>query len=429
VLDLLPESALEQARQLLALVSPTGVRDLWHAAAGDGAPLPRERIESAVAAFDHLITVNAGLDNLPPAVAFVEHVARHVERTPPAQPAETELAAELRRWNDRQARRLDLTASLHTLRARIAAESPVAPTAPCLVVQIVATGKDDDRFRVSHWLQHRPGRWQPERGEDVEVSYAELEATVEYLADRAEAVWADQAREPTLEFVLPVDLLNHAVDWWCRAAGGPQAIPFGLDYPLVLRSLERMQAPRWHRTWRNRWAAALGGESPQTHWEPETYDEDEIYRWNVTLRTDPRWAAVALATPPVPSVHSGRLPLEMALSAGVPVVVWDRRERPATEFRGTVSSLLKGPVTELSRRVQALRVGAARSVSADTHLGRHLAVLCDDPTRLVHFPPDRGGHTGPAGPGVPAASEVSPVRKLVPDQVGAADDRLQAAGR
>src|SRR5262249_61296497 len=109
VLDLLPEAELLQARQLLALVAPTRVRDLWHAAAGD-APLPLEPIESVVAAFDHLTTVNARPDNLPPVLAFVEYVARHLDRTPPAPPAGARLVAALRDWNDRQARQLDLTA-------------------------------------------------------------------------------------------------------------------------------------------------------------------------------------------------------------------------------------------------------------------------------------------------------------------------------
>jgi hypothetical protein len=383
VLDLLPGSELEQARQLLAVAGCTNVRALWHAAAGDIAPLPAEPIDSAVAAFDHLISVNARLDGLPPALAFVEYVAFRLEQAPTAQPPGAGLAAALRNWSYRQARQLGLTVPLHALRTRIAAEPPVTPAPACLVVQIEAKGIDAGRFIVSHWLQHRPGRWQPERGQDVEISYAELESTVERLVDRAEAIWGAETGEPTVELILPIHLLNDAFDWWCRDAGGPQEMPFCLEYPLVLRSLERMRATHWHRPWRNRWSVLIS-EASSTHWGPDKYDDEELRRWNTALRTDPKRATVALAQAPVP--HAAHMPLAMALRAGVPVVMWDRRDQPATDFRPTVSQLLTGHVAELPQRVQALRVVAARSDTADTHLGRHLAVLCDDPTRLVHYP-------------------------------------------
>jgi hypothetical protein len=421
VLDLLPPPELKQARQLLALVGRTGVRDLWYAAAGD-APLPTEPIDSAVAAFDHLTTVNARPDNLPPALAFVEFVAGHLERTP-SPPADAGLAATLRNWNDRQAQRFDMTASLLALRGRIAAEPPVAAAPACLVVQIEAKGIGD-RFMVSHWLQHRPGRWQPERGPNVEVGYAELEGTVEHLVDGAEAIWGAETGEPTIEFVLPIQLLNDAVDWWCRDAGGPHAVPFCLDYPVVLRSLERMRAPRWHRRWRNRWTV-LVNESAGTYWGPERYDDEELRRWNLALHADQKVASVALAMPPARYAGSGHMLLDMALRAGVPLIVWDRRERPAAEFLPAVSDLLRGPVAELPQRLRALRGDAARSGEAEAHLGRHLAVLCDDPTRLVHFP---------AYGAVRNTPEVM-VRSLLPDPADpadpavASDDRLQAAGR
>src|SRR5262249_5679582 len=261
--------------------------------------------------------------------------------------------------------------------SRRAASPPGAASPACLVVQIEAKGSGVVRFFVSHWLQHRPGRWQPERGLDVEVGYAELESAVEQLVNRAEATWGAETGEPTLEFILPFQLLNDAVDWWCRDAGGPQAVPFCLEYPLVLRSLERMRATHWHRPWRNRWAVLMA-EASLTHWGPEKYDEEELHQWNITLSADPQLASVALSLPPVRQAHPGHVPLEMALRAGVPVVVWDRRDQSATEFRPTVSELLSGPVVRLPQRIQALRKVAAKSGTGHSHLGRHLAVLCDD---------------------------------------------------
>ena len=88
----------------------------------------------------------------------------------------------------------------------------------------------------------------------------------------------------------------------------------------------------------------------------------------------------------------------MALRAGVPVVLWDRRERPPDNFKEVIGSLIEGTPQTLASRVRDLRSQAAISDEAErgTHIGRHLAVLMDDPNRLVDIMPyaslDTNGH-------------------------------------
>jgi hypothetical protein len=77
--------------------------------------------------------------------------------------------------------------------------------------------------------------------------------------------------------------------------------------------------------------------------------------------------------------------LELALRAGVPVVLWDRRAPLTSETRTLIEELFRGDPGELPERVRRLRVEAVISASGDRseHLGRHLALLWDDPNRLI----------------------------------------------
>jgi hypothetical protein len=77
------------------------------------------------------------------------------------------------------------------------------------------------------------------------------------------------------------------------------------------------------------------------------------------------------------------------LRAGIPIIIWDRRERRDDNFRESVDPLLGGSPMTLADRVQEFRSQAAIVDAAlqDAHLGRHLAVLWDDPHRLVDIDP------------------------------------------
>ena len=50
---------------------------------------------------------------------------------------------------------------------------------------------------------------------------------------RAETAWVGQSEDVTVEFVLPVPLLNQAVDRWRVDAESPLAMPLCVDYPVV----------------------------------------------------------------------------------------------------------------------------------------------------------------------------------------------------
>ncbi|MEV5970902.1 hypothetical protein [Streptomyces sp. NPDC051921] len=397
LLEVLPEAAARDVRALLAQVRHLDAHGTLYAAAGD-VTLPPRPVSTLGEAFDFLSRVNARPDGLLPVMVLVEHVATALD----GSDAHRQTATGLREWNNAQAAGLSLTTQLKALRADVARGPAAQPAPACLVVQLCRHGMDPDRYLLSHWRQIRPGPWRPERGEDRLVSLREVGSVVEQLVDQAEQDWAGRPGRPVMEFVLPVHLLNHPMEWLPVASDSPVSTALCLSYPVVLRSLERMRKPQLHRRWHNRWQQLLDSSDTVCHWDTAGSRGHDPSQWASTLATDERLVSVALNAPPLPDSGGSRASLESALFAGVPMAVWDRRPAAPADFRKRARKLLKGRAIELPQRVQQLRHEAATAAAAqrDVHVGRHVAVLFDDPNRLVDWSGSpgvdawnaRGGH-------------------------------------
>jgi hypothetical protein len=376
VLDVVPTKERRQVLELLDKLPEIDVEPLWYAATDDTAPLPTMPTETPVVAFNQLTELNTRADGLPPAVAFVEIAACRVTG---------HLAVQLRLWAEGQAGRLGLSAELAALRRSATENPPPVTPRPCLVLQIEEHAIRSGYYLLSHWIQHRPGAWNPVRGEVQIVRWADIEHTVEALVDRAEEIWGDRPGHVALEFVLPVSLLNEAVDWW--RSGTTHTVPLCVDYPVVVRSLERMRDLSRRRIWLNRWTALLRAPSLKAH--SALGFTGDMNTWNVLLHGDLEISTVVLSEPPPTSLTGHGNHLWMALTAGVPVILWDRRNDKSGEFSKVVNYLISDPPMNLASRVQKLRQLAAINgeVTADEHSGRHIALLWDDPTRLVDHVP------------------------------------------
>jgi vWA-MoxR associated protein middle region 0/TIR domain len=112
VLDLLPEQELQRLRKWLVEITFPQLPTLVHRAPGPGVP-PAWGVTNAWEAFTHLAEFNAGADGFPPALTFVELVARQVGG---------DMSAKLTEWNDDQAFRLRLEPELRAWRAAGARE-------------------------------------------------------------------------------------------------------------------------------------------------------------------------------------------------------------------------------------------------------------------------------------------------------------------
>ncbi len=218
----------------------------------------------------------------------------------------------------------------------------------------------------------------------------------------AEAIWQglDEGDAVEIELLLPTDLLHLAVEWWHTELEAPAPTPLCLDYPVVVRSLDRMRAPHRHRVWANRWRA-LWQPPPGHHvfWGRSHARGDDLAGWNAQLRRDRDVTTVVLGSPP--QEPAGRDELRSALNAGIPVILWDRRSPLTEEASALLGRILDGEPTELAPRIRALRMEAAELGPDERrrHPGYHLALLWDDPDRNVyHAGAGTGGSEGEAHP-------------------------------
>lgn len=378
VLDIWPDDERNQLFALLSGMIFTDLVDLYHQVAGPGAPeLPAQTTYRNV--FLMLETLNADATGLPKPIVFVEHLAHRLRH---------ELAIELRRWCDRQANRLNVVTQLQAMRREFQAPPPgPAPDSPAYLVLLLRyAGLTKDQFQLCHWTQLDPASegWHPERGEDFFGSLAEVRRQVATLIEDVETKWAKYQPDIRIEVVLSGDLLNLDIDQWPWEVDSPLPLPIGCRYAFATRSLERMQTGKWHRSWHRRWSVLTGqlrngGVAPES---TAKWDNDKPLRTLIAdFENDTNLVSQMLTTPPDPAADGGD-EIMVGLRAGVPVIVWHRRDCDSEEFLATAQDLLHGDSSaNILQRIRQIRTTAFQSHAG--HVGHHLALMWDDPTRLV----------------------------------------------
>jgi hypothetical protein len=334
--------------------------------------------QTAWQVFLRLAGENAPAGDLPPSMAFLALAAdRLVEDGAPD-------AAELvRRFNRGQAQALGLERLLAD-RQRSDFPQPAPSLVPAyLMIQFEPDRVEADRYYLSHWRQSDSEGWHPVRGETVHLGREELPGAVEQLVEETEARWADLRQPVILEFVLPWELLNEPVEWWSKESGSDSPTPLALDYPVVVRSLERLQRAAWHRPWHAKWRQLR--ERPadsHSHWSRPGPDESYFFHLERELKEDRHAVCLVLSQPPGDASGIGRQEILAGLRAGVPAMVWHRSDCADPMFQDAIGEILEDRgLGRLAERVgqwrkEALALGPG---GWQQHVGRHLAILLDDP--------------------------------------------------
>ncbi|MFD9699075.1 hypothetical protein [Lentzea sp. NPDC059081] len=335
-----------------------------------GAAVAVESFSSVWEAYRHLTDFNAGPDGVPPAVKFVEIVAQKVGG---------DTGARLQEWVDQSARKLRRTPVLEEQRETRLAAQPDPQLH--LVFAIEPDSIDSDRCILSSWRQDNPLDWPPQRNGVHELSISDLEYQVDEVIVQAEGAWSDQAASVTLEFLTARQLLQLPIYSWRKEHSSGDPRPLVLDYTLIMRSLERMNAKHWHRPWRARWTSMLENPVAERIHSPgaSRTGENPID----AVLSDSRWIGLVMDEPPSVRPESRTAPesLTAALRAGLPLVLWHPSAAPE-DLRALVDRLAGGPGGVLDLPEQ--RRAAHLSADADA-LVRELVVLWDDPNRIFDF--------------------------------------------
>ncbi len=346
---------------------------------------------SPVQLFVHLLESNTQPDGLPPAVLLVDCAAQLVAWDP-------DHGVALARWARDWAQRAGLLTALERRRAD-RADVPSDPSIPgCLVVVVDVARDGSGEILVRPWFNTVMGHWQPMPGEIVTTTLDGLgtvvEAALRQLVRPVAPPHATQEHSPPyVEFVLPHDLLNHDVAGLRIRSGDGTPVPLGLQYPVHLRSLERMRSndPLVLRQWQDRWRT-LRTQGVRVHdWQES--DAGRPARWRAALAAEPRCTAAVLDAPHAAASDA----LRAAIAEGIGLAVWDRRGVFLQERREVLTEIFAAVQRpeQLPTAIHRLRNTAYRQ-GGDRLIAQHLAFFWDDPTRLVDIPEAGLDADGPA---------------------------------
>lgn len=388
--ELLPEPLLRpperrELHQLVQALETQGLNavylgelpDLYRNAVGPVGPSLGGAVGGVREVVAHLEEAPLDLDGVPPLLTFVDDLAGY---------AKGATATALEEWTIRVAERFGL--DRERLRRRPPGPRGLPPGrggAPrkrdaYLVIECRPDGADLDRFLVTAWLQFTGEPGMMLRCDEEPQPLDRLPAMVESLLVEDHRVAGRENPDLTIEFVLPRELANRPFDqFMISVADLPRRL--GIEYPVVLRSLDRLRHRALHHNWRRKWERLREDPSGATvHWigEPGEYDGERLF----TLLSDRSAAGLAMAFPPRAGEPGGIDELWVGLQAGAPVVLWCRDGRGPDRFARDARDLLDDDLMSLPRRVRDLRREAVLSEAPAEHLGLHLALIFDDADRI-----------------------------------------------
>lgn len=327
--------------------------------------------------FLHLAGNNSAAKELPVSMAFLALAADQF-----IEDGEPKAAEVVRRWNRQRAIAWGLEEKLVDWQRSSVSQPPPSLVPAYLMIQFEPDGVDSDRYFLSHWRQSDAEGWHPVPGETLQLRREELPSEVERLIEQTEARWSDLRQPVILEFILPWELLGEPVEWWHKESSTDSPTPLVMDYTVLVRSFERLRKAAWHRPWHNKWRQYK--ERPadtRSYWSRPGHSHFHLER---ELKQDERAVCLVLSEPPGTDSVSSRAEYLAGLRAGVPAMIWHRGDCSDPGFKEAAADIVqdRGLASILERtgkwREEALAMGPE---GWDSHVGRHLAILLDDPER------------------------------------------------
>ncbi|MGP3953210.1 VMAP-C domain-containing protein [Streptomyces sp. 7N604] len=318
-------------------------------------PLPGGDTRDLPTVFRLLEDAIAAPDGVHPLAAFTARLA---------ESQGTELRRELSDWIDGFVRRTGMPRPRPRTEAVPSAGSarPAAMRSH-LTIQLEEDGLDPHRYLLSVWLQ--------EGDREVRALYRADEALALPEARRRvdEAISGGGIRAPAddlwIEFILPLALLDAPLEQWTLGITGAPEVPIGAEYPVVVRSLDRLRDPTLHTKWRRLWSRAKDG---------------------------PAAGALHIA-------HGDRQELQAAIQEGLPVIAWMRDSKDPVAADALRDLLGGAPLARLPVLVRDVRSAAFGGVGSPGHPGHGVRLLYDDPDRTPEQMmrlqvPEPAGETG-----------------------------------
>ncbi len=306
----------------------------------------------------------------PPLLMFADYLAHQLDAV---------RDAEYHRWIDAVGGRKKVPTA--QLRALCSATKPRLDAVGryYFVVQLVPDGVDPDRYLTSAWLQRHGSIEEPLYRNDEALHLEEIKDLLPQLLSTAHQ--GAGGGDMTLEFILPRRLINLPIDQWVIDEILPHAL--GMDYAVVIRSLDRMKRKKSHRAWqlKSQWLDTTGHvktppESVMWLSRPGTRAPGALYG---SLLRDDSMVALAMNFPPESSAELKSDELTAALYAGIPIILWVRDETFGSNFEKELRKVLvERGLHELPAQLLRLR----READEKQTLGSNITLIYDDYKRI-----------------------------------------------
>jgi hypothetical protein len=370
------DSELRLRRILADLPESTEHEARYFAAAGPVAfdtEVPQRDHSDVVTDLGELIAPAAGP---PPVWRYAAALARDT-RGP--------LGERLRDWVLVTAGRLgldDATVGRHTSRAQVTVSGSV-------IVRLRPIDRGRTRYELTVWRWFDAGGRAEVADIQQAMGVAEAFARIREILPRQLAIIGRQAGTTVVELVVPRHLMDEAFEDW-RIWPTHAHSRLGRRYPVVLRDLERFEhdetLPQWERRWQLLEDQDVGALIEAVHCR-DRRTPDALEGW--MERSMP---PVALVLPRLPVGPPGSVALQVALDAGVPVVLWPRDgcggcPEPAPDgcrsdrtFTGLRAALRGTAGRDLPEKVRGIRNEALAADDPD-HCGTGVVMVWDNPYR------------------------------------------------
>lgn len=350
-----PEADFHRLRPLVDAVS---VEDVQEIAAASMEPLPSPlpaHCNDAWSILLHLLRRNVPMHGLPPFMTFLEYLAA-------AAPVPDGDA--IRDWNQELAQKSGRVPQLEDCRrqAGVAVGRATTEDERRLMFVLMPDGLEDDVYILVLWRTDSTGHRPALRDSGLRLCRDDIAHEVGVRL--ATTLSAARGRRPrlTVEFWLPMALVNEPVWDWCRAVK-PTAETADDDYTVLVRSLDRLQSPEWRTSLRR-------------HWVVTSQEAEQAAQRIVPLASDSvSTRCVVLSEPP--DVLQGKRELMAALEIGIPAILWQRHDRSDAVQRWARNVAATCSLEELPGRVAEYRRKAGAQHDAQ------IALLWDTPDHAL----------------------------------------------
>lgn len=313
-------------------------------------------------------------ERLPLFFEFLDYIAHRCQQS---------TRAELHEWMDLVSKRLGFVDRLTIDKLCMATDNRLAMSDRFyLIAELRPDRMRTGRFFLAAWRQHEN---EPEEAlylADQSIAWDEaITSTHELMRELAVNVEAT-AEERVLELIVPRCLVTHSIDQWRVDSVLPSAI--GTNYPLVLRSYDRLEDPAMHGDWGRNWRwlkqhDRVAGVAAIR--EVESHDLATVQALRGALLRDGPPAIVLMLAPLPPSSILAADAYTAGLRGGAPIMLWSRNGTTADELAESIRSVCTEGLLSLREHVFYLRLRALEE-PGQRSAGNHISIIFDDYDRI-----------------------------------------------